>query len=66
GAYGSSGFQYRLATTGDYQPSLRFPWLAAKEKSNFCELFEATMTPLQGSATGSDDALRKAAEDLFK
>ncbi|MET0091864.1 MAG: hypothetical protein ABW068_17945, partial [Candidatus Thiodiazotropha sp.] len=28
-AYGSSGFQYRLATTGDYQPSLRFPWLAA-------------------------------------
>ncbi|MET0091722.1 MAG: hypothetical protein ABW068_17200, partial [Candidatus Thiodiazotropha sp.] len=29
GAYGSSGFQYRLATTGDYQPSLRFPWLAA-------------------------------------
>ncbi|MET0091867.1 MAG: HAMP domain-containing sensor histidine kinase, partial [Candidatus Thiodiazotropha sp.] len=30
-AYGSSGFQYRLATTGDYQPSLRFPWLAAIE-----------------------------------
>ncbi|MET0091118.1 MAG: hypothetical protein ABW068_14070, partial [Candidatus Thiodiazotropha sp.] len=31
-AYGSSGFQYRLATTGDYQPSLRFPWLAASER----------------------------------
>ncbi|MET0091572.1 MAG: FHA domain-containing protein, partial [Candidatus Thiodiazotropha sp.] len=33
GAYGTSGFQYRLATTGDYQPSLRFPWLAADERS---------------------------------
>ncbi|MET0091858.1 MAG: hypothetical protein ABW068_17915, partial [Candidatus Thiodiazotropha sp.] len=31
GAYGTSGFQYRLATTGDYQPPLRFPWLAADE-----------------------------------
>ncbi|MET0090262.1 MAG: GNAT family N-acetyltransferase, partial [Candidatus Thiodiazotropha sp.] len=30
-AYGTSGFQYRLATTGDYQPSLRFPWLAAND-----------------------------------
>ncbi|MET0091020.1 MAG: efflux RND transporter permease subunit, partial [Candidatus Thiodiazotropha sp.] len=30
GAYGTSGFQYRLATTGDYQPSLRFPWLVAE------------------------------------
>ncbi|MET0091111.1 MAG: right-handed parallel beta-helix repeat-containing protein, partial [Candidatus Thiodiazotropha sp.] len=33
GAYGSSGFQYRLATTGDYQPSLRFPWLAAADET---------------------------------
>ncbi|MET0090351.1 MAG: hypothetical protein ABW068_10095, partial [Candidatus Thiodiazotropha sp.] len=38
GAYGTSGFQYRLATTGDYQPSLRFPWLAAKEDPRFNDI----------------------------
>jgi hypothetical protein len=37
-----------------------------KEKPNFCELFEPTMTPRQSTATSSDDALRQAAEDLFK
>jgi hypothetical protein len=37
-----------------------------KEKPNFCELFEATLTPLQSGVATSDDAIRKAAEDLFK
>ncbi len=37
-----------------------------KEKANFCELFEPTMEPLTDKASASDDALRQAAEDLFK
>ncbi|MET0065617.1 MAG: hypothetical protein ABW076_04655 [Candidatus Thiodiazotropha sp.] len=37
-----------------------------KEKPNFCELFEPTLTPIQGAAPACDDALRQAAEDLFK
>jgi hypothetical protein len=37
-----------------------------KEKANFCELFEPSMTPLSDGAPSSEDVLRQAAEDLFK
>jgi hypothetical protein len=37
-----------------------------KEKANFCELFEPTLSPLSDNQNTSDDALRQAAEDLFK
>ena len=38
-----------------------------KARSNFCELFEPTLTPKPGAAVVSDtDAARRAAEDLFK
>ncbi|MES9831554.1 MAG: hypothetical protein ABW157_09910 [Candidatus Thiodiazotropha sp. LLP2] len=37
-----------------------------KEKSNFCELFEPTFNPLTDDTIKPDDALRQAAEDLFK
>jgi hypothetical protein len=37
-----------------------------KEKPNFCELFEPTLEPLSDDKSASDDALRQAAEDLFK
>ncbi|WP_419616009.1 hypothetical protein, partial [Thiolapillus sp.] len=32
-AQGTPGKQCGLAATGDYQPSLRSPWLAASERS---------------------------------
>ncbi len=37
-----------------------------KERANFCGYFEATADPLGGDAGESQDALRQAAEDLFK
>ncbi|WP_419648615.1 hypothetical protein [Thiolapillus sp.] len=35
-AQGTPGKQCGLAATGDYQPSLRSPWLAACERSSIC------------------------------
>ena len=37
-----------------------------KEKPNFCELFEATLEPRSDEKDTSDEAMRQAAEDLFK
>jgi hypothetical protein len=37
-----------------------------KTRSNFCELFEPTQTPRPGPAAADGDAVRRAAEDLFK
>jgi primosomal protein N' len=37
-----------------------------KTKANFCEYFEPTTTPDSGGEKSSADALRQAAEDLFK
>jgi hypothetical protein len=38
-----------------------------KARSNFCELFEPTLTPRAvGTAAPDLDAVRRAAEDLFK
>ena len=38
-----------------------------KERANFCELFDPTMKPLRDSRGSEDaDALRRAADDLFK
>jgi hypothetical protein len=38
-----------------------------KERANFCDLFDPTMKPVSTNRRGEDsDALRKAAEDLFK
>lgn len=37
-----------------------------KERSNFCELFDPSDRPPGEKSAPSEDALRKAAEDLFK
>jgi hypothetical protein len=37
-----------------------------KEKPNFCSYFEPTMEIADGTNLTSQDALRQAAEDLFK
>jgi hypothetical protein len=37
-----------------------------KTRSNFCELFEATLKPLPASASGDADAQRQAADSLFR
>jgi hypothetical protein len=37
-----------------------------KTRANFCDFFEPTATPHGTSDNGSNDALRQAAEDLFK
>jgi hypothetical protein len=41
--------------------------VAAKDRANFCDFFEPATQPQLGSAGGTDaDALRQAADDLFK
>ncbi|MBL3591530.1 MAG: hypothetical protein JMN24_17355, partial [gamma proteobacterium endosymbiont of Lamellibrachia anaximandri] len=35
-AQGTPGKQCGLAATGDYQPSLRSPWLAAADRARAC------------------------------
>ena len=37
-----------------------------KERANFCELFDPADRPLSTGAGKPEDALRKAAEDLFR
>jgi hypothetical protein len=37
-----------------------------KDRANFCEFFEASDNPASSAAATSADALRRAAEDLFK
>jgi hypothetical protein len=37
-----------------------------KERANFCEWFEPTTDPVQGSGRGTSEDLLKAAQDLFK
>lgn len=37
-----------------------------KQRANFCGYFEATLTSASNTASTPDEALRKAAEDLFK
>jgi hypothetical protein len=37
-----------------------------KERANFCELFEPGRPAATAGSVPSDDALRKAAEGLFK
>lgn len=37
-----------------------------KTRSNFCDYFEPTSEPLGDDTAQSDEALRQAAEDLFK
>jgi len=37
-----------------------------KARSNFCDLFEPTLSPRPVAATGDADALRQAAESLFR
>ncbi|WP_419608205.1 hypothetical protein, partial [Thiolapillus sp.] len=48
-AQGTPGKQCGLAATGDYQPSLRSPWLAAKEDDNQKLIRDATLLQLQKS-----------------
>jgi predicted RNA-binding Zn-ribbon protein involved in translation (DUF1610 family) len=40
--------------------------VADKERANFCGYFEASLPKDAGSAAPDEDALRQAAEDLFK
>jgi hypothetical protein len=41
--------------------------VAAKDRANFCDFFEPTLQPRASGSAGADtDALRQAAEDLFK
>jgi hypothetical protein len=37
-----------------------------KTHANFCDFFEPTTSPRGDGDKGSEDALRQAAEDLFK
>lgn len=37
-----------------------------KERANFCELFDPADRPLSAGAGKPEDALRKAAEDIFR
>ena len=40
--------------------------VADKEKANFCELFDPSPNPAAGPGTSPADALRQAADDLFR
>jgi hypothetical protein len=37
-----------------------------KAKANFCDFFETTTTPCSNDGKSAEDALRHAAEELFK
>ncbi|WP_419649359.1 hypothetical protein, partial [Thiolapillus sp.] len=53
-AQGTPGKQCGLAATGDYQPSLRSPWLAAFEgAAGLC-----TMCPRRDDETGNLDGCK--------
>ncbi|WP_419593541.1 hypothetical protein, partial [Thiolapillus sp.] len=52
-AQGTPGKQCDLAATGDYQPSLRSPWLAAEEVTIGSPEFAGEATGSVGAAAGT-------------